>query len=377
MKNILILLLAASFVISCASEAEKAAAEKKEKEEELAEMRKEAAELQTKISKLDQEINPVDSADLAKKQVAVTVMQPQPFEHYIEVQARVDGDENVAVAPEAPGTVMRINVEPGDKVSKGTILAELDAAATQKQVELAQNQVDFLNTLFQKQKSLWDQKVGSEVQYLTAKNNYESAVKNLATLREQLSMSKIKSPISGTVDAVDIKVGQTIMAGMPSIRVVNMSNLKVKAEVAEAFVSKVKTGNEVKIVFPDINHEVRTKLTYSGKVIDNLNRTFNVEAALSPKEANLHPNMVAILKIVDYKAPSAFSVPVNLIQTNGSESYLFVLEPKGKTFVAKKKVVKTGQSYNGTIEIKEGLKQGDKVITTGYQDLLDNDDVKL
>jgi membrane fusion protein, multidrug efflux system len=372
MKNIFILLFAASVVASCSS-----GNGSTDKKAELEKLKKESAEIQTKIAKLEAEISPVDSIDLAKKQVAITVMQPQLFEHYIEVQAKVDGDENVAVAPEAHGTVMRINVEPGDRVSKGTILAELDAATTQRGLDEAQNQLDFATTLFQKQKSLWDQKVGSEVAYLQKKSEYEAALRRVATLREQLDLSKIKSPINGTVDAVDIKVGQTIQAGTPSIRVVNMSNLKVKAEVAEAFVSKVKTGNEVKIVFPDINHEIKTKLSYSGKVIDNLNRTFKVEAALSPKETNLHPNMVAVLKIVDYKTPSAFSVPVNVIQTNGDESYLYVLENNGKKSIAKKRVIKTGQSYNGTVEITEGLKEGDKVITTGYQDLLDNESVKL
>jgi membrane fusion protein (multidrug efflux system) len=369
MKNILILLMAASVVISCSS------GNGTDKKTELANLKKEAGALQDKISRLEEELK--DSTADDAKQVAITAMKPAAFEHYIEVQARVDGDENVNVSPEMPGTVVRVLVNAGDHVSKGTILAELDAAATQKGIEEAQNQLDFANTIFQKQKTLWDQKVGSEVQYLTAKNNFDAATKRVATLREQLDMSKIKSPIDGTVDAVDIKVGQTVTPGMGGIRVVNLNNLTVKAEVAEAYIARVKTGNAVKIFFPDLKKEISTKLTYSGKVIDNLNRTFRVEAALNSRETDLHPNMIAVLKIADYQNPNSFSVPVNLIQTNGNESYLYVAEKAGNKEVARKKIVKTGQSYNGTVEIVEGLKEGDRVITTGYQDLLDNEPVKI
>lgn len=369
MKNIFILLIAASVVVSCSS------GSGTDKKTELENLKKEATAIQDKIAKLEEQLKDTTADDA--KQIAITVMQPATFEHYIEVQARVDGDENVDVSPEMPGTVTRINVKAGDHVSKGTVLAELDAATTQKGVEEAQNQLDFTNTIYQKQKALWEQKVGSEVQYLTAKNNYDAASKRVATMREQLSMSKIKSPIDGTVDGVDIKIGQSVAPGMGGIQVVNLRNLKVKAEVAEAYVSKVKSNNPVKIVFPDVNKEISTKLTYSGKAIDKLNRTFSVEAALSAKEDDLHPNMVAVLKIADYTKANAFFVPVNLIQTNGDESYLFVAEKSGNKEVAKKRIVKTGQSYNGTVEIVEGLKEGDRVITTGYQDLLDNETVKL
>lgn len=371
MKNITVLFLAAAFFAACSS------GEGTDKKAQLDSLKKEATEIQEQITRLETEIAATDSTAPDGKLIAVTVMQPQLFEHYIEVQAKVDGDENVAVSADMMGTVKRVNVQPGDKVSKGTVLAELDAAAMTKGLDEAENQSQFLKTVYEKQKSLWDQKVGSEIQYLSAKNNYEAAVKRSATLREQVEMSKIKSPINGTVDAVDIKTGQTVAPGMPAIRVVNLNKLKVKGEVAEAYVAKVKTGNEVVLVFPDLNKEVKTKLSYSGKVIDNLNRTFKVEADLNNKDANFHPNMIAILKIVDYKSSDAMVVPVNLIQQDDEGAYLYVTEKNGNKYTAVKRIVKTGQSYNGNIEILQGLKSGDSVITTGYQDLLNNEPVSL
>ena len=366
MKQILFLIISISIVASCST------GDSTDKKTELSTLKKEAAAIQEKISKLETElaVNNSDNKDNAKE-IMITVAVPKPFVHYIDVQARVDGDENVTVSSEAPGTVSTILVHPGDKVSKGSILAELDAGATKKAIDEAQNQVDFANTLYIKQKSLWEQKVGSEVQYLASKNTYESGYKRLATLKEQLSMSRIKSPVNGTVDAVDIKIGQAIIPGMPAIRVVNLTNLKVKAEVAEAFISKVKKGNDVVIIFPDAGKEISSSISYSGNVIDPMNRTFNVEVKISNKISELHPNMVASLKIADYKSVRAFVVPVNLIQTGDEGQYLFVADGNNDNAVAKKKVVKTGYNYNGYVEIISGLTEGDQVITTGYQDLVE------
>ncbi|MES1225962.1 MAG: biotin/lipoyl-binding protein, partial [Bacteroidota bacterium] len=154
----------------------------------MAKLKEEQSALQEKISKLESELSTGDENKGNSKEIAITPATPKPFLHYIEVQAKVDGDENITLSAEVPGTVIRVNAKVGEKVRKGTILAELDAASTMKAVEEAQNQLDFANTLYIKQKSLWEQKVGSEVQYLTAKNNYESAVKRMATLQEQLSM---------------------------------------------------------------------------------------------------------------------------------------------------------------------------------------------
>ena len=373
MKNILIVFALMSVIAACSS------GKSSDKKAELEKLKKEQTELQDKITKLETELAASGNMDanVKAKEIAVTAAAVKPFVHYVEVQAKVDADENVAVSAEAPGTVTKINVKAGDKVIKGSILAELDVASSLKGIEEAQNSLDFANTMYQKRKALWDQKVGSEADYLRAKNDYESAQKRISTLKQGLELMRIKSPIDGTVDAVDIKLGQAVNPGMPSVRVVNLSKLKVKAEVAEAYISKVKEGNDVIMEFPDLDKEIKTKLSYSGKVIDPVNRTFHVEVSVNDKSVDLHPNMVAVLKIADYQSPKAFSVPVNLVQNSGENSYVFIAEGNKDKAIAKRRTVTVGRNYNGTAEILSGLYEGDQLITTGYQDLVDGQPVKF
>ena len=176
---------------------------------------------------------------------------------------------------------------------------------------------------------------------------------------------------------MDIKTGEIVAPGMRAIRVVNLSQLKVKAEVSETYATRVKKNDNVIISFPDIKKEIETKLTYSGKSIDPINRTFGVEVKLDPKKVDVRPNMIAIVKVADYTNKSAYVVPVNLIQTGKEGSYLYVAEGEKANAVAKKKVVETGMSYNGNVEIKSGIQQGDKVITTGYQDLIEGQKISF
>jgi RND family efflux transporter MFP subunit len=305
------------------------------------------------------------------KTVEVLSLTPRVFNNYVEVQGKVDADENVSINAEMPGTVTKLNVELGDNVSTGQVLAELDSKVIQQGIAELQNAQELTNTLFEKQKNLWDQKIGTEVQYLAAKNQKESLDKKMATLQEQVKMSKIISPINGIVDAIDIKLGQATMPGMPAIRVVNMNTLKVKGEVAESYLSKVKTGNDVVVIFPDMMDTVRTKISYAAKVISPLNRTFTATVNLDGKK-EYHPNMIAILKIVDYSNPKAFTVPVSTVQKAQEGDYLFIAENKK----AKKVKVKVGRTYNGNAEILEGLKEGDKLITRGFQELNEGETIK-
>ncbi len=349
-----------------------------DKKAELEKLKKQESELHEKIVKLAAEIG--DSAAKSNGQiidVAITTVSNQNFSHQIDVQATVDGDENVSVSPETMGTISRVNVKVGDKVSKGTVLAEIENQTYQKGLDELQNSRDFINTLYQKQKALWDQKIGTEIQYLTAKNNLESIDRKISTTRQQLDMTKIKSPINGTVDAMDFKLGQAVSPGLPGVRVVNFSKLKVKAEVAEAYISKVKTGDIVEINFPDLGKTITAKLTYAGKVIDPLNRTFKVEVDMNTKEVDLHPNMVAVLKISDYKVNNAVVLPLNVVQTTEDGSYVFIADGTKDKATASKRIVVIGRNYNGLIEIKEGIKAGEPVVTTGFQNLVDGQPIKF
>lgn len=336
-------------------------------------LKNEMSVLQGKIVSLEGEIAKDDTSKLEKiKTVELQTLSAQTFNNYVDVQGRVDADENVSITAEMPGTVSRVMVNVGDAVKVGQVLGELDSKALQQGLAELQNGLELANTLFEKQKNLWDQKIGTEMQYLQAKNQKESLEKRAATMQEQLKMAKIISPINGIVDAVDIKIGQATAPGMPAIRVVNMNNLKVKAEVAESYASKVKTGNDVVIIFPDMHDTVKAKIAYSAKVISQLNRTFTVTVNLDNSK-EYSPNQLAIMKIVDYSNPKAFIVPVGTIQHAGGGDFIFIADGTK----VKKVKVKVGKIYNGKAEILDNLKEGDKLIVKGFQELNEGEVIRF
>ena len=336
-------------------------------------LKKAMSSLQGDITTLEDDIAKDDTTKNEKlKTVELITLAPQLFNSYIDVQGKVDADENVALNAEMAGTVVKMNVHLGDKVTTGQTLAELDSKMIQQGIAELQNSLDLATTMFDKQKNLWDQKIGTEVQFLGAKNQKESLEKKMASLQEQLRMTKIISPVSGIVDAIDIKLGQATMPGLPAIRVVNMNSLKVKGEVAESYLMKVKSGNDVVIILPDMHDTVKTKITYCAKVISPLNRTFTATVNLEGNK-DYHPNQVAILKIIDYSNPKAFVVPISAVQRAEEGDFVFVAE-KTK---AKKVKVKIGKTYNGKAEILEGLKEGDQFISKGFQELNDGEEIKF
>lgn len=350
-----------------------------DKKAQLEKLKAESEKMAEQIKKLEKEIAAEGGSVSSKKEkiVAVTTVQPQAFKHYIEIQGKIDADKNITVSAKIPGTVAKINVEAGDEVKEGQILASLDNQVMAQGVAELQSSLAFVNNIYLKQKNLWDQKIGSEIQYLTAKNNKESLEKKLATLNEQLDMANIKSPITGTVDEVMLKLGQTVAPGIPCARVVNLSSLKAEAEVAESYGSKIHQGNEVIVHLPDVNKDINAKISFSGQVINALTRTFTVEVQLDGNNAELRPNMLAVLKIVDYKSDMSLVVPVNSVQNTEEGQYVMLAVPSKGKMIAKKQPVTVGSIYNGLAEIKSGLSKGDKVITTGYQDLDEGDAVKF
>ena len=336
-------------------------------------------QLATQIDKLKTELGVKDSTAIKPVDVAVDTVNVAEFRHYIDIQGRIEGDQNIEVSPQTPGLVIRVYVKEGDAVKQGQVLAELDSKVIQRGLDEIKTQLALANILFQKQKALWDQKIGSEVQYLTAKSNKESLEKRLASMQEQLAINKIKSPINGTVENVPFKIGQVVSPGLPTstIRVVNMSGVKVLADVAEAYTSKIKRGNEVLVSFPDIDENISARVTFTSTVIDQTNRTFRVEAHLAHSRADLRANMIANLKISDYINKKSITIPVNLVQKSFNSNYVMIAEQKGNTIVAAKRNVKLGISYNGTTEITDGLKPGERVIIAGYQNLKEGQLIKL
>lgn len=346
-----------------------------EKTESLADLKAKQAELKTQLSEITGKINILegDSANSFALVEAVP-MTPEIFKTFINVQGRIDAEESVSLSSEMPGTITKINVRTGDEVKKGQVLAETDARALMQSISDLQTNAELVNQLYDKQKALWDQKIGTEVQYLQLKTQKESLEKKMATLQEQVRMTKIISPIDGTVDAVDIKLGQLTAPGMPAIRVINFNNLKIKADLAESYASKVHKGDEVLIRFPDSKDTLIAKISYAARAISAMNRTFGVEIDLDGTK-EFHPNQIAILNINDYKSEKpVISVPMHYV----------LKDLKGQAFVmvaennkAARHNITLGKEYNGKVEIKTGLTSEDYLITTGHEGLEEGDPIKL
>jgi membrane fusion protein, multidrug efflux system len=345
------------------------------KKAELETLNKQMAELKTKITALEKEIGATDTTKKVNaKFVGIADLQTEVFKTFIDVQGKVDADENVLLNSQIPGVVTAIYVKPGQTVSAGTVLAETDNKAMLAGLAAMQTNLDLLTSLYEKQKALWDQKIGTEVQYLQSKAQKEGLEKQMAATQASLKMTRVVSPISGTVDAVDLKIGAYSSPGLPvGIRVVNFSKLKVKSDVAEGYISKIKVGDEVDVELPDANVSLKAKVAYAARAINPMTRTFNVEAML-PANNNLRPNMVAKMKVNDYTSTSpVFVVPVSYVQKDEMNNAFMMLAENSK---ATKRMVKTGKSYNGKIEVLDGLKAGEKYITEGYESLEDGDLLK-
>ena len=378
MKNITIIfstIFVASLLAACggsnSADAKKAQLEKLKTQQ--AEITAQIATLQDEILAMGDSLNKEEDRS---KVIALTPVTKQNFIHAIDVQGRVDGDENITYSAKVPSSVTKINVKVGQHVSKGTILAELDSKVSKAQLDALKKQYELVKVLYEKRKELWDQKVGSEIEFLQAKNQKESLEKQMDAAKEGLDMYYIKADFNGTIDQVSIKVGQNVAPGIPCITAVNPDALKVKADLSEAYSSLVKTGDAAKITFPDIQKTISAKVSYSSKTIDPMSRTFNVEINL-PNDNDLHPNMVAELKVIDYNKPNAIVVPINAIQQIDGDQIVFVAMKQGDKLIAKKVSVKVGKQYNGISEILSGLNEGDNVISVGFQDLTDGQTVKL
>jgi len=351
------------------------------KKAELEKLKAKQTEIVAQITSLQEEILAIGDSSTAEnsraKIVAITTVTKQAFLHAVDLQGRVDGDENITYSAKVPSSVKRVNVKVGDRVSAGQILVELDADVVKSQIETLKKGLELANTVYEKRKSLWEQKVGSEIEFLQAKNQKENLEKQIASVRENLDMFFIKSEYSGTVDLVSIKVGQGIAPGFPAISIVNSAALKIKADLSESYANIVKQGNPVLVNFPDINKSLKSSVSYSSKSINALTRTFNVEIAL-PNDNELHPNMVAEIKIVDYESQNATVIPINTIQEIDGEKLVYIVAKNANNeMIAKKTPVTVGKTYGTSAEILSGLNVGDQLITTGFQDLNDGQVIKF
>ncbi len=374
----ILLISTTAFLASCAAKSDNDHKDQlSQKKTQLETLKKQQAKLTDQINTLQAEILKLDPS-LAKQEkaklVAVTAVTPGSFAHYIELQGKVEANNIAYVTPRngVGGQVKAVYVQQGEYVNKGQTLLKLDDAIIRQQIEQAQTQLAYAKDLYQRRSNLWKENIGTEVELNTAKNNVDQAQKQLDILKEQLGFTNVIADISGVADEVTIRVGE-LFTGNPAaghIRIVNTSNLKITTNVPEIYIGQVKTGTPAIITLPDINKTLDAKISITGKVIDPNSRSFYAEARL-PESKEFKPNQIALVKIEDYSAPKAITVPVNTVQTDESGKFVMVAANENGKLVARKRQVTAGMMYSDKMEIKDGLQAGDQVITEGFQGLYD------
>ncbi len=338
----------------------------------LVEIEGEIKQLDTKLK----EINPERNIPL----ITSYEVKAEEFNHYLELQGSVETKQNVVLNAEMGGVLQKIYVSEGQKVSKGQTLAKIDDGGLSQQLAQMEIQLDLARTTFERQKRLWDQQIGSEIQYLQAKSTYEGQVNAVKQMKSQLSKSVVSAPFSGIIDDIITDEGTVVSPGQtPILRLVNLSDMYIKTDVPETYISDVTEGKIVEVSFPVLGETIQTKVKQTASYINPNNRTFKAEVEIPNKNKQIKPNLTARLKINDYSNEDAIMVPQNIISENAEgEQYLYILDKlNGDKAVAKQVIVETGKTQGDKIEILNGLNDGDMVIKEGARSVEDGQTVKL
>ena len=336
----------------------------------VAAMKEKRSALQTEIGQLSEAIAKLDTVkELAL--VSVATVKDTVFNHYVEIQGSVDTKENLIIYPQYQGTLLTLNVTAGQKVSKGQVIGKIDDGGLSQQVAQLETQAALAKTTFERQKRLWDQKIGSEIQYLQAQTNMVSQQKAVQQLKAQLARTVITAPISGVVDDIITERGEVVTPGQGIVRIVNLGNMYVKTSVPEAYVGKLKIGTPVTVTLPSINKTYMGKVRQVANNINPSNRSFNIEVSVPNTDNLLRPNQVAQLKIVDYTNSKALVLPTNVVQEDAKgQKYVYVVtDVKGQSGIAKKALVKPGQNSSNYTEILSGVSAGETVVSEGASTL--------
>lgn len=352
-----------------------------EKKAALEAKKVELAKLQNEVSKMEEALLAEDPSLAQKEEVGILVevkeVAPETFEHFFEVNGSVEAVEQANVSPEQGGQIKQILVKEGDKVAAGTVLAKLNTSVIQSNLQEIDNGIELAQTVYDRQARLWEQKIGSEIQYLEAKNRLENLQKKKETVLAQMAMSTIKAPFSGIVDRIFQKEGELAAPGQPILTLVNLNEMKVKADVSENYVQAVKPNAPVEVVFPSFGIKSDAKIRSVSNIINPLNRTFSVEVRIPNGNGSLKPNGIATLKIKDFKAEGALVVPAISIGRDAKGAFLFVVSNEDGATKANKKYVTTDRSSDGQTMVVDGLKAGDLVVVEGYNEVANGDVVRI
>lgn len=344
------------------------------KDKNITELKNRKAAIQLELEKIDAALLNGNKAPESEALVSVLTIKDTVFNHYLEIQGNVDTKENILVQPEFGGTLTALNVKAGQRVSKGQILGKVDDAGMSQQLASIENQYALAKTTFERQKNLWDKKIGSEIQFLQAQTQMISAQKSVAQMRAQVAKTVIRAPFSGTIDEVFVERGQVVAPSPQGLmRIVNLTNMYVSTTVPETYIGKLKVGTVVDVFLTSLGKTYKGKVRQVANFINPSNRSFGIEVSVPNPDNLLRPNQVAKLKIIDYTVTNAIIVPTNVVQEDGEHNkFVFIATNiSGKKGVAKKVLVKVGKSSDNVTEILSGLTANDVIVTEGANTIAD------
>jgi len=384
MKKIILILIATITIVSCASDTK--SLERIIESGNLEKIRTFRGEIVTEQIKLNDKLNQIDVAisklDTVKNLPLITtfIAKKESFSHYLDLQGSVETDQNIVITPEMSGILVKVLVKDGQKVSKGQLLASIDDGGMSQQLGQLQIQLDLAKTTYERQQHLWEQNIGSEIQYLQAKSSFEGQQRVVNQMKIQLEKSNVRAPFSGTIDQIITKEGSIVTPGQTQlIRIVNLSDMYIVTEVPESYISVIVKGKSVEVNFPVLGKKIDAKIRQTGSFINPNNRTFRVEIDVPNDDQTIKPNLMARLKINDYMNEEALLIPQSIISENSAgEQYIYVLQNKNNDLAsAKKTIIKTGMTEGDVIEVLEGLVDGDEIINEGARSVKDGQNVKI
>ena len=374
MRKILSITALSILLFSCGGKENNQSIDDLIKSKNTKELQAKKALIQADLAKIDDALATLVVAKDEEALVSVATIKDTVFNHYLEIQGNVDTKENILVQPEFSGNLTSLTVKAGQRVSKGQILGRVDDAGMSQQLASLENQYALAKTSFERQKNLWDKKIGSEIQFLQAQTQMVSAQKGVAQMRAQLSKTVIRAPFSGTIDEVFVEKGQIVAPSQQGLmRIVNLSNMYVSTSIPETYIGKLKVGTQVDVFLTSLGKTYKGRVRQVGNYLNPNNRSFGIEVSVPNPENLLRPNQVAKLKIIDYSSKNAIVVPTNVVQEDGEKNkFVFtVANSNGKTGTAKKVLVKVGKSSDNVTEIVSGLSTNDSIVTEGVNSIAD------
>jgi len=351
------------------------------KKEELKSQKAELQKIKVSIAELEKEISALDP-EFAKDNRKATLIttknvELRRFEHYVEVSGAVKSRKNILISAENMGNINRVYAKEGYEVKRGQLIIDMDTELYQRNLDQLETEYALAKTMFEKRTNLWNQNIGTEVQYLESKNRKESIERQIANIKTQISKSKVRAPFAGTIESVYVKEGEMAQMGSPLTRIVNHKDMYIKADLSDSFIGKFKKGERVIIHFPSIDKTIESKISSVGQVIDEMNRTFSIEALIPVTSFTLKPNLLAVVKLKDLEENNAVVIPSKLIQKDNKGDFVFITDENNNDLLAKKIQIQRGVTYKNNTMILQGLTGSEVLINEGFRNVAQGSKLKV